>query len=94
MSDYDSLLALREEADAAARKATAAEGPWKEMAHKIALETRGIQGDSTVRFEKERFRILCQGTGIHSDEQWWESFPAELLINKMRESVKGPSDGK
>lgn len=93
-NDYDKMLALGAEAAAAQRKAADAERPWKELAYKIAMETRGIYGSGYVRFEKDRFRISCQGTGIHSDEEWWESFPAELLISRMRQSGEGTSNGQ
>jgi len=85
-NDYDTLLSLRHEADAADRKASEAEEPWKEMAYKIAFEMKGLCGRGEVRFERDRFLVPCHGTGIYSHEMWWESFPIEPLLNRMRES--------
>ena len=85
-SKYEKILALRKVAREADKKASEAERPWVEMANRIACETKGLIGHGSVIFEKTRFRILCEGTGIYRTESWWESFPIELLLNKMRES--------
>ena len=85
-SKYEEILALRQGAHDADKKASEAERPWVEMANRIACETKGLIGHGSVIFEKTRFRIACEGTGICRDESWWESFPIKLLLNKMRES--------
>lgn len=89
-SDYTNLLALFDEAAQAENKADAAAKPWEEAARKIAHETKGLQGSGQVRFEKTRFRIACQGTGIYSHEEWWEDFPVELLLAEMQKRQGGP----
>lgn len=85
-SEYEKILALRQTACEADKKACESEGPWAEMANRIAHETKGLIGHGRVTFEKTRFLLLCEGTGIYQHESWWESFPIELLLNKMRES--------
>lgn len=85
-NDYEVLLKLWEDVATAEKMAAEASKPWEELAHKIAQETKGLEGHGEVRFEKTRFRIACQGTGIYSHEEWWEDFPIELLLEKMRES--------
>ena len=85
-SKYEEILALRQGAHDADKKASEAERPWVEMANRVAYETKGLIGHGSVIFEKTRFRILCEGTGIYRTESWWESFPIEILLNKMRES--------
>lgn len=85
-SDYEKLLSIREEANAAARRATEAEKLWKDAAYRVAKELKGLEGDGEVRFEKTRFRIECQGTGIYSHETWWEDFSVELLLAEMEKA--------
>lgn len=87
---YDELLGLWDAAAAAKKKAAEASKPWEDMAHKIAGETKGLEGYGKVRFEKTRFLIACQGTGIYADDWWEEDFPIQLLIDRMREA--GQSD--
>lgn len=84
--DYDELLGLWDAAAAAEKKAAEASKPWEDLAHKIARETKGLEGYGEVRFEKTRFRIACEGTGIYAHETWWEDFPIQLLIDRMREA--------
>jgi hypothetical protein len=82
---YDELLGLWDAADIAEKKAVEASKPWEAMAHQVAKETKGLEGHGEVRFEKTRFRIACAGTGIYAHETWWEDFPINLLIDRMRE---------
>lgn len=84
---YAALLYIRGEAARAEKMAAEVEKPWKEMALKIAMEVKGLQGDGHVVFEPTRFRVACQGTGIYREESWWESFPIELLLRRMNEST-------
>lgn len=85
-TDYDVLLGLLADVAAAEKKAADAAVPWEKLAYEVAKETRGLESHGEVRFEKTRFRIACQGTGIYSHEAWWEDFPIELLLAKMRQS--------
>lgn len=85
-SDYDALLSLFDAALQAERAANDAAEPWEEAAYRVAKASKGLEGRGRIRFEKTRFRIECQGTGIHSDEVWWEDFPTELLMAEMQKS--------
>jgi hypothetical protein len=87
VTDYDALLSLFDAADAAQKKAVEASKEWEVLANQVADELKGLKGHASVcsgelRFEKDRFSILCNGTGIYSHEQWWEDFPIEPLLKK------------
>ena len=86
MIDYKTLLVLFDAVERAEEMAFAASKPWKEAAYKVARETKGLEGHGEVCFEKTRFRIACQGTGIYSDETWWEDFPVEPLLAEMEKA--------
>jgi len=83
-TDYESLLSLWDASASAEKKAIEASKPWIEWAYEVARETRGLEGNGEVRFEKTRFRIACKGTGIYSHEEWFENFPIELLLAKAQ----------
>ena len=83
MDEYAALLKIREEASRAQGLAGEAEKPWKEMALRVAKEEKGLEGCGRVVFENTRFRVACRGTGIYREEDWWESFPIELLLARM-----------
>lgn len=83
-SDYEALVALFDAAHKAQETASEAAKPWEDAAHRVAKELKGLEGYGEVRFERTRFRIACQGTGIYSHEEWWEDFPIEPLLAEMK----------
>lgn len=80
---YEALLSMFDIVASAQKKAAKAAAPWEEAAYRVAKESKGLEGGGEVLFEKTRFRIACQGTGIYSHESWWEDFPIELLLAEM-----------
>jgi hypothetical protein len=85
--DYSVILSLLEVADEARKKAMEASKPWEEAARRVA-RSRGLYGSGAILLEKTRFRILCRGTGIYAHEEWWESFPIELLMAEMNQEKR------
>jgi len=86
MSGYVNLLSLQKEADAAHQKAMAAAEPWEEIANKI-LKEKGLMGGGTFRFSETKVHYLCSGTGIYRDNEWWESFPVEWLMERAHQDA-------
>jgi hypothetical protein len=89
-SDYNTLLSLFDAVALSEKKAAEAAKPWKDAAHRVAKESKGLEGYGEVRFEKTRFRIACEGNGICSGETWWEDFPIELLLAEMQKTSESP----
>jgi hypothetical protein len=92
-SDYKTLLSLFDAVTLAENKANEAAKPWRDAAHRVAKEAKGLEGCGEVRFEKTRFSILCGGTGIYSHETWWEHIPIELLLAEMQKTSEPRTKG-
>lgn len=87
-SDYNTLLALFDAVEKAEAAASEAAKPWEEAAYRVARKLKGLEGFGKVRFERTRFRIACQGTGIYAHEEWWEDFPIEPLLAEMQKPAE------
>jgi hypothetical protein len=64
-----------------------AQEPWIEVALQIARERSELASGEIV-LEENQVRFSCQGTGIYSQEGWWESFPIHLLLERMKGQEK------
>lgn len=84
IEDYKKVLWLSKAVDDANRIFREAAKPWEETALEIARELNGELVGNTVVLEENKVRYLCHGTGIYRDDDWWESFPLEKLLERMR----------
>lgn len=59
---------------------------WVDAAVAICREYRpDIVVTGTVRFEETKFHVSCRGTGIYSEEEWWETFAVGELFVRIEE---------
>jgi hypothetical protein len=80
--DYKSMMDIHREIAMLHLKAFNMEKDWKPEALKIARERIGLPIKDVI-FEYDKIVVCCHGTGIYSTEEWYESYPIELLFKRL-----------
>lgn len=82
VTKYREMLELRRQADEA-------EKAFTDLAWEIAQEQDEMASRESLIFEEKRVRFSCRGTGIYSQEEWYEEFPVELLFDRAATKMRG-----
>ncbi len=80
--DYEKLVWLQDQVTKAKSNVEEASKPWEAIALQIASERSDVSV-SAVRFEEDRVRYTCHGTGIYSSDEWYEYYPVVLLFARL-----------